>query len=307
MTMVNGVPRYILFTHGDEQFSNERKEELVRKNIRKLFIAKKDLKKYFKYQENNLKYIIEDKNRNSEEKSEIVYDVAKSLAMDIMNDPRSGEQLDRATKWVDNTVSYILNDENTFSSLFQVTSHDYYTYTHCINLSVIGLLFGKSLSLNPYELNCLGKGLLLHDIGKTEIPLEIINKPGKLTKEEFEIVKSHPEAGIRLLKCKEGIDESSLKIVIQHHENYDGTGYPYKLEGKDIHLFGRISRVIDVYDAITTKRTYAIAVRPFAALREMKDSMQNCFDIEIFKGFINFLGPKDPRRTRREIDPLYIF
>ncbi len=94
------------------------------------------------------------------------------------------------------------------------------------------------------------------------------------------------------MKDKENIEEKSLKVVIQHHENYDGTGYPYGIGGNEIDLYGRLSRIIDVYDAITTKRCYAGAMNAYTALKEMGESMVNCFDMELFKEFVGFLGPK---------------
>lgn len=294
---VNGVPRFVLFCRGGEIFGNDRREELISKNINKLFIPTRELKAYFKYQENNLKNVLSDKKKTSQEKSHVVYHVAKYLAQDLLSDPRSGVNIGRVTNWVDNAVSYILHDHNAFSSLLKVTAHDYYTYTHSVNLSVLGLLFGKHLALNPHSLNSLGIGMLLHDVGKIEVPLEILNKPGRLTKEEYEIAMKHTEKGIKILENEKNITEESLIIVIQHHENYNGTGYPNRIGGSDIHLFGRISRIIDVYDAITTNRPYRIAKKPFVALVEMKEKMPNCFEDELFKEFIYFLGPKSPQKA----------
>jgi len=97
----------------------------------------------------------------------------------------------------------------------------------------------------------------------------------------------------------------SLKVVIQHHENHDGSGYPYGIGGSDIHMFGSISRIIDVYDAMTTNRSYAKAKRPFAVLVEMKETMSNCFNEELLREFVCFLGPKDSRSEIREEDELY--
>jgi len=97
----------------------------------------------------------------------------------------------------------------------------------------------------------------------------------------------------------------NVLLPIQHHENDDGSGYPNGLAKDEIHLCGKIARIIDVYDALTTKRSYADAIRPFAALLEMKKKMSNCFDPELFKDFIQFLGPYDPRKKPRQIDKLY--
>lgn len=289
---VNGTSRYILFCRGDEQFGQDRKGSLIERNIEKLYILSKDYEKFFKYQEQNLPSIISNDNLSFKEKSYAVYNVAKSLTKDILQNIGSSKvDLDRARNWVKYTISFILNDENAFSGLISMTSHDYYTYTHSINLSVFGLLFGKHLNLDPENLNSFGTGMLLHDVGKVETPLEVLNKPGKLTKEEFDIMKRHPEAGYKLLKDKDSMDEKTLNPVIQHHENFDGTGYPYGIGGKEISLYGKLARIIDVYDAITSRRCYAGRMNPFAALKEMREGMINCFDTELFQEFISFLGP----------------
>ncbi len=290
---INGDIRYILFCRGDEVFCDERRKQLIEQNIEKLFISSRDYEKYFRYQEKNLQDVLTDREMSSEEKSHMVYNTAKYLVQDLLSDPRSGlnTKVKRAAKWVDNTVNYILNDKEAFPSLLKVTSHDYYTYTHSVDISVLSLLFGRHIHLDINNLKCLGLGGLLHDLGKVEIPLEILNKPGKLTKEEFEIIKKHPEMGIEFLKGKANIDEKSLEVVIQHHENYDGTGYPNGIGEQDIHLFGRISRIIDVYDAITTNRCYRRALMPYDALLEMTEKMENCFEKELFKEFVCFLGP----------------
>lgn len=297
-TFVNKSPRYILFCRVNEQFNGQKKEEILGRDLT-LFISSTDATKYIKYQEKNLKNIISDESKDVAEKANVVYEVAKVITCDLMDNPRSGHHIQRAKTWVDNTINHILDDPNTFSSLFNVTSHNYHIYTHSINVTVIGLLFGKHLSLTQNDLNCLGTGMLLHDVGKIETPPEIINKPERLTKEVFKIVKKHPEAGLRILKYHDDIEEVSLKIVMQHHENYDGTGYPHGIRRNNIHLFGKISRIIDVYDALTTNRAYAIGKRPFAAIKEMKEKMINCFDEELIKEFICFLGPKDQRDKQR--------
>ena len=213
--------------------------------------------------------------------------------------------MERVSGWVQNTVSHIMQDDDTFSSLLDITSHDYHIYTHSINVSVIGLLFGKYLDLEPHALNRIGAGLLLHDIGKTAVPLNVINKPGRLNGDEFAEIKKHPKAGLELLEHRSSVNFLSLKIVIQHHENYDGTGYPHGMGGSELHLFSRIARIIDTYDAMTSNRSYADARKPFDALAEMKNDMRGCFDMELLREFIGFLGPKDPHKKRRSDDTLY--
>ncbi len=107
-----------------------------------------------------------------------------------------------------------------------------------------------------------------------------------------------------ILEPRKNIDGSSLKVVIQHHENYDGTGYPYGIGGNDIHLFGHIARIIDAYDAMTSDRPYAAAMRPFATLAEIKKEMLGCFNEELLKEYIYFLGLKEQRSKPRVDDTL---
>ena len=297
----------VLYCRSGEDLSTERREELLSKHADRLCISTEDVDKYIEYQEKNLKTILRDENKSTKEKSGIVYQVATKVVTDLLEDPKSGKNMERISEWVTNTVGHIVEDENTFSSLLGVSSHTYQIYTHSVNTSVLGLLFGKHLSFKEDELARIGSGMLLHDIGKLAIPLNVVNKPGHLTGEELTAMKKHPKAGLEILEHRSSVNVLSLKIVIQHHENFDGSGYPYGIKGEEIHLFGRIARIIDVYDAMTTKRTYAEAMRPFAVLSEMKNNMPGCFDEKLLKEFIYFLGPKDPRRKRRPADTLYSF
>jgi HD-GYP domain-containing protein (c-di-GMP phosphodiesterase class II) len=304
-TDVSGDSRYILFCCADEKFTHERKEELLNRNSQKLYISSEDTGKYLRYQERNIKHIIEDSSRSSLEKSGILYQVAENVVQDVLNNPKLESNIERASEWVSNTVSHIIHNENTFSCMLEVVSHDYRTYTHSINVSVIGLLFGRYLSLNTDELNSLGTGLLLHDIGKTKLPSEILNKRDPLTNKEFKAITSHPKEGLELLKHMPSIDKLSLNVVIQHHENYDGSGYPYGIGGADIHLFGHIARIVDAYDAMTSDRPYASAKKPFATLATLKGENSNCFDKELFIEFVRFLGHKNQYMKDRVNDTLY--
>ena len=293
--------RYILYCRGDAIFESSKREMLLGKNISRLFITKEDQQKYYEYLENNFQSIISDTKLSSDEKTKIVHGAATNIVKDLFNDPRSGS-IERTKTFAYNMVDYVLKDTSAAQSLLKIAVHEYYTYTHCVNVAAVGTLFAKDLGLKDKDLKGLCSGILLHDVGKTKISTDILNKKGKLTKEEFEEIKKHPELGAEVLD-ETGTEFKEERIItLQHHENYDGSGYPYGLAKNEIHPSGKIARIIDVYDALTTKRSYADAIRPFAALLEMRNNMLNCFDNELFKEFIQFLGPYDPRKKPRKTD-----
>ena len=293
--------RYILYCRGDAIFESSKREMLLGKNISRLFITKEDQQKYYEYLENNFQSIISDTKLSSDEKTKIVHGAATNIVKDLFNDPRSGS-IERTKTFAYNMVDYVLKDTSAAQSLLKIAVHEYYTYTHCVNVAAVGTLFAKDLGLEDKDLKGLCSGILLHDVGKTKISTDILNKKGKLTKEEFDEIKKHPELGAEVLD-ETGTEFKEERIItLQHHENYDGSGYPYGLAKNEIHPCGKIARIIDVYDALTTKRSYADAIRPFAALLEMRNNMLNCFDNELFKEFIHFLGPYDPRKKPRKTD-----
>jgi len=293
--------RYILYCRGDAVFDNDKREKLLEKNISRLFIKKEDQNKYYEYLENNFQDIIADTRISSNEKAKIVHSAARNLINDLFNSPRTGN-IDRTKTYASNMVDYILKEGRAAHNLLQILAHEYYTYTHSVNVAAVGTLFAQSIGLEEKELKSFCSGILLHDVGKTRISSEILNKKGKLTKEEFSRVKKHPELGVEILKETGDEFTGEYTITLQHHENADGSGYPYGLKNSEIQLCSKIAHIIDVYDALTTDRSYAKAVRPFAALVEMKEKMSHCFDKEVFSDFIRFLGPYDQRRKQRKGD-----
>ncbi|MCP4267462.1 MAG: HD domain-containing protein [Candidatus Brocadiaceae bacterium] len=133
-------------------------------------------------------------------------------------------------------------------------------------------------------------GMLLHDLGKTKIRSDILNKKGALTDSEFEEVKRHPEIGVTVLRESGDSLNEEYSIIMQHHENCDGSGYPFGLKKEEIHYSSRIVRIIDIYDALTMQRSYSAPQRPFDSLKVMRDEMCNAVDPSMLKCFIRFLG-----------------
>ena len=297
---INKEIRYVLYCSGTNVVKSDKIEDLQKHQVKNLFVRKEDKKIYLKYVESSLKHIINDGRVDIKEKAYIVYDVAKNIMEDVFEDPRSGEQVERSKTWVSNTINFIIRSKDSFSGMMGIISYDYYTYTHSVNVSVLGLLFAKYLGIYGGEMHVFGTGLLLHDVGKTQIDPAIINKKERLNDEEFARIKMHVELGADILKQTGGVDSASFFPIMQHHEKHNGKGYPNGLKGDAIHKYGKIAGIIDVYDALTTQRSYSDARKPFAALKIMNEEMKGHFDEKYFKDFILFLGSGGERQYQKD-------
>ncbi len=174
--------------------------------------------------------------------------------------------------------------------LTQLKSRDEYTAIHSLNVCVLSLTFGRALGLNINELEELGLGALLHDIGKMRVPLKVLNKPGKLTNDEFEIMKSHPGMGYELVRGDKTLSAEVLNIIKSHHERLNGQGYPDCLKEDEISYFTKIVSIVDVYDAITSDRVYHDGMTPHEALKKLYEWMPNNYDTELMQSFIRTIG-----------------
>lgn len=214
--------------------------------------------------------------------------VAFKAVSDVIHNVRSGHSIDVAsTNEVSKTlVDDVLQAPDAIMNLMDIKSFDDYTFTHNINVATISLFIGEALGLDKEDLHDLGTGCMLHDVGKINIPLEILNKNGKLTDEEFAQMKSHPAKGFEILQRSKGISDRARRIALEHHEKYDGSGYPNRISGNAISLFGRICAVADVYDALTTDRPYRVAMQPYDAMKILVAGIDKHFDPQILNTFI---------------------
>jgi HD-GYP domain-containing protein (c-di-GMP phosphodiesterase class II) len=206
----------------------------------------------------------------------------------------TAENIMEAKKGISAIVSLILNDNDTLRYLVNITSHDYYTYTHSVEVGILSVALAKSLfrDSKDHDIYALGAGFFLHDVGKVNIGEDIINKPGRLTDDEMNEMRRHPALGYKLLHETNQLTEESKIIVLQHHERHDGTGYPRGLRGNEIHIYGRICAIADVYDALTTDRPYRKKMKPFDALKLMRHEMLNHFQKDLFEQLVLLLMKK---------------
>ena len=187
-------------------------------------------------------------------------------------------------------VESILRNPDALVSLTQIKGYDEYTYTHSVNVGILVTSLAHEMGYNPEQLIQIGMGGILHDIGKMRVPENILNKPGKLTAAEFAIVKRHPEHGQALVADKKGISDLSRAVIIQHHERFNGKGYPAGLAREEIHEVGLISAVADVYDALTSDRVYKEAWTPQRALALIFQGCDEDYSRTIVERFTRHLG-----------------
>lgn len=219
-------------------------------------------------------------------------DNTKTLIDSIFEDARMGRTLDSRTAKtaVAGMVGSILRNPDALVWFNQLKNKDEYTAEHSLRVCILALTFGRHLELSEQELNVLGLGALLHDIGKMKIPVEILNKPGRLTAQEFELMKSHVPRGVAILESRGDIPLASIEVARSHHERYDGSGYAFGLRGEKIGLFGQIGAIVDSYDAITSDRSYHKGMSAHDALRKLYEWRRKDFHEKLVEQFIQCMG-----------------
>lgn len=173
--------------------------------------------------------------------------------------------------------------------LLKISNKDNYTYEHSIKVTNYAIMLGLYLGLSDSELEALKEGALLHDIGKIKVPKKILFKKGRLTEGEFAKIRKHPETGASMLK-RLGVSNETISMVLHHHERFDGTGYPYGLEGVKIPRGARIIAVVDAFEAMTSNRPYREAYSVERALKEIKLNVKSQFDPDIANSFIELVS-----------------
>lgn len=213
--------------------------------------------------------------------------------LDTMRDNiRAGRGIDAegAKTVVKGMVDSVIRNPGALLWLAQIKDTDEYTATHSINVSILAIAFGQRLGLSPETLHELGLGALLHDLGKIRMPPEILKKPGRLTEQEFAVMKRHPDCGVEILRRAKGLSDAVIDVAHSHHEQANGKGYPRGLKLGQISLFARITQIVDYYDALTSDRVYRPG-RPSAdATRALYENQENIFDARLTEKFIRFLG-----------------
>jgi HD-GYP domain-containing protein (c-di-GMP phosphodiesterase class II) len=221
---------------------------------------------------------------------------AVSYAKGVMTKIKSGEKVNirKAKRIVETMVDQLLEEEPLLLSMTAIKDYDEYTYHHSVNVSILSIALGQRLGLNKKILTELGLVALFHDIGKVEIPYEILNKSTNFTDDEWGIIKRHPIWGVRAILKLRGFDRATMRssiVAFEHHMNYDFSGYPKVRNYAELDLYSRIVSLADQYDAMTSSRVYSrIPMSPDKALSIMLERAGTQLDPLLFKFFINMVG-----------------
>ncbi|PKM82632.1 MAG: HD-GYP domain-containing protein [Firmicutes bacterium HGW-Firmicutes-14] len=213
---------------------------------------------------------------------------AERAIQEIMHNVKTGRLIrtEKVKKVVEKILSQLINNVHIIGKLADIRILDDYTFAHSVNVCILSISTGVVMGYSKNRLRELGIGALLHDVGKMNIPDEILQKRGPLTEKEFEEIKRHTLLGFEMLSQYADITWNAARISLQHHECFNGSGYPWGINDKDIHEYSKIVAVSDVYDALTADRVYKNAILPYEAMEIIIASSGYQFDPEIVKLFV---------------------
>jgi putative nucleotidyltransferase with HDIG domain len=216
---------------------------------------------------------------------------AKTAVMTMFSDARMGRSMN--TEDVDLLVEEIstsvMRHPHALISLSRLKTSDEYTYMHSVAVCALMVALARQMELDEELVREAGVAGLMHDVGKMMIPPAILNKPDRLTFEEYEAMKYHPQAGLKILQGSQQVTQTVMDVCLHHHEKVDGSGYPYGLKGEEISVFARMGAICDVYDAVTSDRPYKKGWDAARSIREMA-SWKGHFDEKIFQHFVKTVG-----------------
>jgi HD-GYP domain-containing protein (c-di-GMP phosphodiesterase class II) len=218
---------------------------------------------------------------------------AKGAMKTMFEDMRLGKAVDaeHCLPLVEEITQSVARNPGAIVSLARLKTSDDYTYMHCVAVCALMVSLARQLNLDDDDVREAGLAGLVHDLGKSAMPIDVLNKPGKLTAEEFAIMRKHPEAGHRLLLEAKGVGEVPLDVCLHHHEKVSGNGYPHRLKGDEISVFARMGAVCDVYDAITSNRPYKAGWDPSESVQRMAQwAREGQFEESIFQAFVRSIG-----------------
>lgn len=278
-------------------------DHLLREGIDELFIEEGQVAGLSDYVHQHTSRLLKSGGVPAETKTKLLYQNAELVVRRAFAESPSPATIRLGRELVENLSTHISLDQPSADALFSLFSKDYGTYTHCVQVALLGMSFTTYLGWSEREVNEFGLGALFHDVGKNRIPESILNKPGSLNEREYTAIKEHSFLGYSQLKATKMMTEEQLTVVLSHHEAANGSGYPHGLQGDEISRYARVARIVDCFDAMISNRPYKKAFSKEAALRIMKDELGLTFDSKLLRLFVRFVqgDPADTGPTTEEL------
>ncbi|MBX7232554.1 MAG: HD domain-containing protein [Bdellovibrionales bacterium] len=224
----------------------------------------------------------------SREKALILRESSLSMMEELFENPDVNKALNESKEIINEFISFMDQDPEAMGHLIGLSSHDFYTYNHSLDVGIYSLGLAKVTGIKGTDLHDMGQGALLHDIGKRHVNVDIICKSGPLDEVEWAQMQKHPQYGLSILD-NYSVSDAVRACCFEHHESFLGNGYPQQLQGHEIHPMARIVAITDTYDALTTKRSYNAPMSPSAALNFMKEKLSTRYDADLLRAMFEVL------------------
>lgn len=283
-------------------FQKEWFEKLKQLRIQWVYFSSTDMDQVFEYLQRHLERLLKFGKLSQEEKANRVYDLTQVWIMRFFTaeKSRTGEQITLALSMVDDLLETVKHGSYNSLLLLELKKQNFYVYTHSVNCCLLGLAFANYLKWKADDARNFGLGALIHDIGYARLPQELLVKKEVATENDLAKIQRHPLEGFRMLQSFAHLPWGALQMVLRHHENGDGSGYPEGLKLSAIPTWARVMRIIDAYEALTSDRPWRSAVSPNEALWTMRQQWEegNIYDHAYLLAFISFLAGRAPRAAR---------
>ena len=296
------VPCELWLRHGDGEpvlyrarhldFTAEHRARLTASGVQTLFVPFSDSASWTAYLEARLHERVSDPGVPAAQRVEVLLEASRPILREILADPRRPGAAARVGNVAD-AICELMRGPETVAAAVRLMEHDYYTYTHSLHVAIFAVALARACGIDaPDVLASIGRGALMHDCGKVKLPAHVINKPGRLDREEWELMMTHPTHGRDILREAGWNDPVASEVCHCHHERLDGTGYPRGLVGRAIPEAARIAAICDAYDAMTSDRSYKRAMRGAVALACLRRDERTGYDQAILEQFIPLLATR---------------